>query len=159
MGSSVARPNCSSRDLDRRLTSDFSSVLLFNASLVLERTSLMIIQKVLRPRLGPLTARMTTKLSFRLQLARVFCKAHSLSDEEAADQLLLVPYNRSHQLLGRLIFHLHERVTYGSRWKRALRDWPGHLELAWADPHRGRATGGAGFQAACLRRTAHRTWP
>lgn len=132
MGSSVAT-ELLARDLDQRLTFELSSVLLFNASLVLERANLVIGQKVLRGRLGPLAVRMTTEIVFRLQFARVFSKAHPLSDEEAADQWSLLAYNRGHRLLDRLIFYLHERVTYASRWKDALRSWPGHLELAWAD--------------------------
>lgn len=132
MGSSVAT-ELLARDLDQRLTLELSSVLLFNASLVLERASLMLSQKLLRSRLGPLAARMTTEMSFRLQLARAFSEAHPLSAEEAADQWSLLAHNRGHQMLDRLIFYLHERVTYASRWKGALRDWPGHLELAWSD--------------------------
>jgi len=132
MGSSVAT-ELLGRDLEQRLTFELSSVLLFNASLVLERASLMIGQKVLRSRLGPLAARITTEMSFRLQFARVFSKAHPLSHEEAADQWSLLAYNRGHKLLDRLIFYLHERIAYASRWKGALRDWPGHMELAWAD--------------------------
>jgi len=132
MGSSVAT-ELLARDLDQRLTFELSSVLLFNASLVLERASLMIGQKVLRSRLGPLAARLTTEMSFRRQFARVFSEAHPLTQEEAADQWSLLAYDRGHKLLDRLIFYLHERVAYASRWKGALRDWPGHLELAWAD--------------------------
>lgn len=132
MGSSVAT-ELLARDLEQRLTFEFSAVLLFNASLVLERANLVIGQKVLRGRLGPLAVRMTTEIVFRLQFARVFSKAHPLGDEEAADQWSLLAYNRGDRLLDRLIFYLHERVTYASRWKGALGSWPGHLELAWAD--------------------------
>ena len=56
MGSSVAT-ELLARDLDQRLTFEFSSVLLFNASLVLEHANLMIGQKVLRGSLGPLAVR------------------------------------------------------------------------------------------------------
>lgn len=132
MGSSVAT-ELLARDLEQRLPFELSTVLLFNASLVLERASLMISQKVLRSRLGPLAARMTTEVAFRRQLARVFSKGNPLSDQEAADQWSLLTHNRGHRLLDRLIFYLHERVTYASRWTGALRDWPGHLALAWGD--------------------------
>ncbi len=132
MGSSVAS-ELLARDLDQRLTFELATVLLFNASLVLECASLMLSQKVLRSRLGPLAARMTTQTSFRMQLARTFSDTHPLTDEEAADQWSLLTYNGGHRLLHRLIFYLHERITYASRWKGALRDWPGHLELAWSD--------------------------
>jgi pimeloyl-ACP methyl ester carboxylesterase len=35
-------------------------------------------------------------------------------------------------LLNRLIYYLHERIEYASRWHGAIRDWPGELALAWA---------------------------
>ncbi len=131
MGSSVAT-ELLARDLENRLPFELVSVLLFDASLVLERASLTIGQKLLRSRLGPIAARMTTEPGFRWQFGRIFSRDHPLTDEEAADQWSLLAYNSGHRLLDRLIFYLHERVTYESRWKGALRDWPGRLELAWA---------------------------
>jgi pimeloyl-ACP methyl ester carboxylesterase len=132
MGSSVAT-ELLARDLEGRLPFGLRSVLLFNASLVLERASLTIGQKLLRSRLGPLAARLATEMGFRRQFGGIFSDAHPLSDEEEADQWSLLTYNDGHRLLDRLIFYLHERVTYAQRWKGALRDWPGRLELAWAE--------------------------
>lgn len=131
MGSSVAT-ELLARDLEGRLPFELVSVLLFNASLVLERASLLIGQKLLRSRLGPLAARLTSEFTFRRQFGAVFSENHPLSDQEAADQWSLLAYQNGHRLLDRLIFYLHERVTYAPRWKGALRDWPGRLELAWA---------------------------
>jgi pimeloyl-ACP methyl ester carboxylesterase len=132
MGSSVAT-ELLARDLEGRLRFDLSSTLLFNASLVLERASLTLGQKLLRSRLGPLAARLTNEISFRRQFARIFSREHPLSDEEAADQWSLLAHGGGHRLLDRLIFYLHERIAYAPRWHGALRDWPGRLELAWAD--------------------------
>jgi pimeloyl-ACP methyl ester carboxylesterase len=131
MGSSVAT-ELLARDLEERLPFPLHSVLLFNASLVLERASLLLGQKILRSRLGPIAARLTTEFGFRRGFAKVFSQGHPLSDDEGADQWSLLAFNRGHRLLDRLIFYLHERVTYGARWKGALRDWPGRLELGWA---------------------------
>jgi pimeloyl-ACP methyl ester carboxylesterase len=132
MGSSVAT-ELLARDLDKRLRFELACVLLFNASLVLERASLTIGQKVLRSRLGPLAARATTQSGFRWQFGRVFSDQHPLTHEEAADQWSLLAHNNGHRLLDRLTFYLHERVAYGPRWQGTLRDWPGRLELAWAE--------------------------
>jgi pimeloyl-ACP methyl ester carboxylesterase len=132
MGSSVAT-ELLARDLQGRLPFELVSVLLFNASLVLERASLLIGQKLLRSRLGPVTARLTNEFAFRRAFGKVFSDQHPLGDQEAADQWALLAYNNGHRLLDRLIFYLHERVTYAPRWKGALRDWPGRLELGWAD--------------------------
>ncbi len=132
MGSSVAT-ELLARDLENRLSFDLVSVLLFNASLVLERASLTMSQKLLRSPIGPLATRMTTQTAFRWQFGKIFSREHPLSAQEAADQWSLLAYNKGHRQLHRLIFYLHERVIYAHRWKGALRDWPGRLELAWAE--------------------------
>jgi len=121
------------RDLDGTLTFALDSVLLFNASLVLERASLTVGQRILRSQLGPLAARLTSQRSFRWQFAQIFSDQHPLSDDEAADHWSLLAYDNGHRQLHRLIYYLHERVIYAERWKRALRNWPGRLELAWAE--------------------------
>ncbi len=134
MGSSVAT-EILARDLDGTLSFAVRSALLFNASLVREQASLLWGQKLLLSRLGPLAARLTSELGFRRQFARIFSDAHPLTAEEAADQWSLLARADGHRLLQRLIFYNRERVTppTSERWRRALRDWPGRLELAWAE--------------------------
>jgi len=131
MGTSVAT-ELLARDLEGRLKAKLAAVLLLNGSMILERASLTLAQKVLRSRLGPLAARVSSGRFFRAQFRRIFSRAHPLSDEEAEDQWALLAHNRGHRILDRLTFYLHERVRFASRWHGALRDWPGRLELAWA---------------------------
>jgi len=134
MGSSVAT-EILARDLEGRLSFGLRSALLLNASLVRERASLLWGQKLLLSRLGPLAARLTSEVGFRRQFAGIFSETHPLSDEEAADQWSLLSHGGGHRLLDRLIYYNHERVTQptADRWHGALRDWPGRLELAWAE--------------------------
>lgn len=134
MGSSVAT-ELLARDIDGKLSFELRSALLFNASLVRERASLLRGQKLLLSRIGPLAARLTNEFAFRRGFAGVFSKAHPLSAEEAADQWSLLAYNDGHRLLDRLIYYNHERVAppLADRWHSALRDWRGRLELAWAE--------------------------
>jgi pimeloyl-ACP methyl ester carboxylesterase len=134
MGSSVAT-EILARDLEGKLSFPVRSALLFNASLVREQASLLWGQKVLLSRLGPLAARLTTQVGFRRQFGGIFSKAHPLSAEEAADQWSLLTHGDGHRLLQRLIYYNHERVSppFADRWHGALRDWPGRLELGWAE--------------------------
>jgi pimeloyl-ACP methyl ester carboxylesterase len=133
MGSSVAT-ELLARDIDGKLPFELARTLLFNASMVRERASLLWGQKLLLSRLGPLATRFTSEVAFRRQFARIFSEEHPLSAEEAADQWSLVTHHDGHRLLDRLIYYNHERVTppLSDRWHGALRDWPGTLELAWA---------------------------
>jgi pimeloyl-ACP methyl ester carboxylesterase len=134
MGSSVAT-ELLARDIDGKLSFELRSALLFNASLVREQASLLWGQKLLLSRLGPLAARLTNEFSFRRQFAGIFSAAHPLSPEEAADQWSLLAYRDGHRLMQRLIHYNRERVTppTSERWHAALRDWPGRLELGWAE--------------------------
>lgn len=134
MGSSVAT-ELLARDLDRELSFRLESALLFNASLVREHASLLWGQKLLLSRLGPVAGRLTSQFAFRRQFAGIFSEGHPLSAEEAADQWSLLRHGGGHRLLHSLIYYNRERVTppYADRWHDALRDWPGRLELAWAE--------------------------
>ncbi|HEY8763353.1 MAG TPA: alpha/beta hydrolase [Solirubrobacteraceae bacterium] len=131
MGTSVAT-ELLARDLTGRLPFKLAGVLLLNGSMVIERASLTISQKLLRSRLGPIAARLSNERIFRAQFARIFSDEHPLSAQEAADQWALLAHNDGHRILDRLTFYLHERVRYAERWHGALRDWDGRLELCWA---------------------------
>ncbi len=134
MGSSVAT-ELLARDLEGNLSFAINSALLFNASLVREKASLLWGQKLLLSPLGPLAGRLTSQFAFRRQFAGIFSEAHPLSPEEAEDQWSLLTQKGGHRLLHRLIYYNRERVTppFAPRWHGALRDWPGRLELAWAE--------------------------
>jgi pimeloyl-ACP methyl ester carboxylesterase len=131
MGSSVAT-ELLARDLEGGLGFRLERVVLLNASLVIERASLTVSQKLLRSRLGPLAARLSNQRAFRAQFARIFSDSHPLTREESEDQWSLLAQEDGHRIVDRLTYYLHERVTYGPRWHGALRDWPGELELIWA---------------------------
>lgn len=134
MGSSVAT-EILARDLDGELSFKLRSALLFNASLVRERASLLWGQKLLLSRFGPIAALLTSKSGFRRQFGGIFSDGHPLSADEAADQWSLLAHQGGNRLLHRLIYYNHERVRppFAGRWHDALRSWPGRLELAWAD--------------------------
>ncbi|AYF77684.1 alpha/beta hydrolase [Nocardia yunnanensis] len=134
MGSSVAT-ELLARDIEGKLSFALRSALLFNASLVREQASLLITQKVLLSRFGPVLARLTSEWSFRRSFASIFSAQHPLGAEEAADQWSLLAHDDGHRMLDKLIHYNRERVTPPTslRWHNALRAWPGRLELAWAE--------------------------
>ncbi len=121
------------RDLDGRLPFPIARILLLNGSMVIERASLTVGQKLLRGRFGAVAARLSNERTFRAQFARIFSREHPLTREEAADQWALLAYHDGHRILDRLTYYLHERVTYAARWHRAIADWPGPFALAWAE--------------------------
>jgi pimeloyl-ACP methyl ester carboxylesterase len=131
MGTSVVT-ELLARDLEGRLGFALGGVLLMNGSMVIERATLTVSQKLLRSRLGSIAARLSNEPTFRAQMARIFSSGHPLSAEEAADQWSLLANNGGNRILDRLIAYLRERVQYADRWHGALRDWPGRIELAWA---------------------------
>ena len=78
MGTSVAT-ELFARELRGEAKLDIRGALLFNGSILLDRASPTTGQKLLRSRLGPLFARLTTQRSFRLQFGRIFSDAHPLA--------------------------------------------------------------------------------
>ena len=98
------------RDIDGASSGSSSpGALLFNGSMVLQLASLTLGQKLLRSRLGPLAARLTTERSFRREFARVFSPEHPLSDEEAADQWALITHDGGRRI-GHRLDPLHGRA-------------------------------------------------
>jgi pimeloyl-ACP methyl ester carboxylesterase len=130
MGTSVAN-ELMARELEGRLEMSLAGILLFNGSMVLERSSPTPAQKALRSRLGPLVARLSSERVFRQQFGSVFSAAHPLSDEEAADQWSLVCHNGGRTMGHRLISYMGQREEHAERWHGAIREWPGKLSLAW----------------------------
>jgi pimeloyl-ACP methyl ester carboxylesterase len=130
MGTSVTT-ELMARDLRGELEMDLTGALLFNGSMLLHLASPTIGQKLLRSRLGPLFARLSTERGFRLQFGRVFSKQHPLSAEEATDQWSLLTHGGDRDIVRRTIRYMDERERFTERWHGALRDWTGALSLAW----------------------------
>jgi pimeloyl-ACP methyl ester carboxylesterase len=130
MGTSVAT-ELMARDLRGELEMKMSGALLFNGSMLLQLASPTFGQRLLRSRLGPLFARLSSERGFRLQLGRVFSAEHPLSAAEAADQWSLIAHGGGRRVAHRTIHYMDERERLTDRWHGAIRDWPGRLTLAW----------------------------
>ena len=130
MGTSVAT-ELMARGLHGELGFAMSGALLFNGSMLLHLAKPTIGQHLLRSRLGPLFARLTSERGFRAQFARIFSPQHPLSAEEAADQWSLLAHGGGRRIAHRTIHYMSERERFTERWHGALRDWPGALTLAW----------------------------
>lgn len=130
MGTSVAT-ELMARDLRGGLGFELSGALLFNGSMLLHLAKPTLGQNLLRSRLGPLFARLTTERSFRAQFSRVFSPDHPLSAEEAADQWSLIAHGGGQRIAHRTIHYMAERERLTERWHGAIRDWTGDLAFAW----------------------------
>lgn len=130
MGTSVAT-ELMARDLRGELGIDLAGALLFNGSMLLHLASPTLGQRLLRSRLGPLFARLTSERSFRAQFSRVFSAEHPLSREEAEDQWSLLAHGGGRRIAHKTIHYMAERERFTERWHGAIRDWGGPLTLAW----------------------------
>ncbi|MGV0850220.1 alpha/beta fold hydrolase [Mycolicibacterium phlei] len=131
MGTSVAT-ELLARDIDGELPFDLRAAVLTNGSVILNRASLRPAQKILRSPLGPVFARLMNERRFARGFGRLFSSAHPLSREEAEAQWALLAHNDGHRIAHLLIYYLHERVEFASRWHGAVRDWPKPLSFLWA---------------------------
>jgi pimeloyl-ACP methyl ester carboxylesterase len=130
MGTSVAT-ELMARDLRGELGMNMNGAMLFNGSMLLHLAKPTLGQNLLRSRLGPLFARLTTERGFRAQFSRIFSPEHPLSDAEAADQWSLIAHDDGQRIAHRTIHYMAERERFTERWHGAIRDWPGPLTLAW----------------------------
>jgi len=130
MGTSVAT-ELMARDLRGELGMRVTGAMLFNGSMLLHLAKPTLGQQLLRSRLGPVFARLTSERSFRAQFSRVFSPRHPLSAEEAADQWSLLTHEDGQRIAHLTINYMAERARFTDRWHGAIRDWPGPLTLAW----------------------------
>ena len=94
MGTSVAN-ELMARQIEGSLTIELAGVFLFNGSMILERASPTLGQKLLRSPAGPLAARLSSKRFFVHQFGSIFSNGHPLDPEEAADNGRCSPITRS----------------------------------------------------------------
>ena len=130
MGTSVAT-ELLARDLEGKLGIDLQATLLFDGSMIMERASLTLGQKLLRSRLGPFLAHLSSGSFFRQQLGSVFSEHHPMSAEEGADQWALMKFKGGNRIADRLIGYTYERVRHADRWHGAIANWPKPLSFAW----------------------------
>ncbi len=130
MGTSVAT-ELMARDLRGELGMNLAGGLLFNGSMLLHLAKPTLGQKLLRSRLGPTFARLTSERGFRAQFSRIFSPQHPLSAEEAADQWSLLSHDGGQRIAHLTINYMAERERFTERWHGAIRDWPKPLTLAW----------------------------
>lgn len=119
------------RDLAGELRFDLAGVMLFNGSILVERSNPTLAQKLLRGPLGPLAARFSNESFFRRQFAAVFGEAHPMTDEDATDYWNLIIFNGGNRVGHKLVSYMDERVIYADRWHGAFSGWQGDLHLAW----------------------------
>jgi pimeloyl-ACP methyl ester carboxylesterase len=131
MGTSVAT-ELMARDLDGSLEMDLVGGVLFNGSMIQGAASPTLGQRLLRGRLGPMMARLSSERFFRQQFGSIFSPEHPLSEEEAADQWCLLAHNGGRRIGHKLIVYMDERERLAPRWYGALARWPKQLRLAWA---------------------------
>jgi pimeloyl-ACP methyl ester carboxylesterase len=130
MGTSVAT-ELMARDLRGELGFEMAGALLFNGSMLLHLAKPTLGQNLLRSRLGPVFARLTSERGFRAQFSRIFSSQHPLSAEEAADQWSLLSHDGGQRIAHLTINYMAERERFTERWHGAIRDWRGPLTLAW----------------------------
>jgi pimeloyl-ACP methyl ester carboxylesterase len=130
MGTSVAT-ELFAREIEGECGIEMLGALLFDGSVIIERASLTPGQKLLRSRLGPLFARISSGALFRQQLGSVFAKEHPLDRAEAADHWALMKHNGGNRIADSLIGYTFERARHAARWHGAVRDWPKPLAFTW----------------------------
>lgn len=129
-GASVAT-EMMARDLAGELRFNLGGMLIFNGSILVEKSNPTLAQKLLRGPLGPLAARFSNEAFFRRQFASVFGDEHPLTDADATDYWSLMTFNDGNRLGHKLVSYMDERAIYADRWHGAISQWQGDLSLVW----------------------------
>jgi len=133
MGTSVCA-EILARDVEGSLPKEFelSGCLLFNGNMVMDKSSLIWGQRLLRSPLGFLASRLTFSWIFKRSLGSVFSAGHPMSSEEGDDQWALLSTRGGYAINHKLIEYTRERVERKERWLGAVKEWKkGRLYFLW----------------------------
>ncbi len=128
MGTSVATELLARRERNG-LSFDVASLVLMNGSVHIELAHLTLGQQVLKSRLGPLFAKLNSRMTFKAQLRRVFARPPPDADLDAMWDL--VAREDGVARLPQLIRYTEERVRFRRRWIGALERFNRPALVAW----------------------------
>jgi pimeloyl-ACP methyl ester carboxylesterase len=128
MGTSVATELCARRERGL-LPFKMESLALMNGSVHIELAHLTVGQRILKTPLGPLFAKLSTSLTFKAQIKRVF--AHPPSEAELEGMWQLVARADGTAMLPILIRYTEERTRFRRRWIGALERLDVPALVAW----------------------------
>ena len=128
MGTSVATEICARRERGL-LATDLASLALMNGSVHIELAHLTIGQELLRSPLGPLFARLNTRMTFKAQMRRIF--GRPAKDAELDAMWDLVARENGAARLPQIVRYLEERTRFRRRWIGALERFDRPALVAW----------------------------
>jgi pimeloyl-ACP methyl ester carboxylesterase len=133
MGTSVATELCARRERGL-LTFDMASLTLMNGSVHIELAHLTVGQQLLKSPLGPLFARLNSRITFKAQMRRIFGR---VPDDAELDAMWdLVAREDGAARMPSLIRYTEERARFRRRWIGALErlDLPALVAWGRLDP-------------------------
>jgi pimeloyl-ACP methyl ester carboxylesterase len=133
MGTSVATELCARRERGL-LPFKMESLVLMNGSVHIELAHLTVGQHLLKSPLGPVFARLNSRVSFKAQMKRVF--ARPPRDAELEGMWQLVSRADGTKVLPALVRYTEERARFRRRWIGALErlDLPALVAWGARDP-------------------------
>jgi pimeloyl-ACP methyl ester carboxylesterase len=133
MGTSVATELCARRERGL-LTFEMASLALMNGSVHIELAHLTVGQQLLKSPLGPLFARLNSRITFKAQMRRIFGR---VPDDAELDAMWdLVAREDGAARMPSLIRYTEERARFRRRWIGALErlDLPALVAWGRLDP-------------------------
>jgi len=128
MGTSVATELCARRERGF-LPFALESLVLMNGSVHIELAHLTLGQRALKSPLGPLFARLNSKLTFKAQMRRVFARQPGEAELDA--MWALAARENGMAVMPALIRYTEERARFRRRWIGALERLDAPALVAW----------------------------
>lgn len=111
---------------------DLASFTLCNGSIHIEKARLRLVQKLLLSRrLGPLTARLTNRAIFEVNMRRLWHDPSTLAQEDLDVMWQLLEHDGGKQVIPQITQYLRDRRTYWHRWVGALEATPLPTAFVW----------------------------
>ncbi len=111
---------------------ELASLTLCNGSIHIEKARLRVVQKLLlHPRLGPLTARLTNRTVFDVNMRRLWHDPSTVSPDDLETMWQLLEHNDGRKVMPQITQYLRDRRIYWHRWVGALKSTPLPTSFVW----------------------------
>ncbi|NVK23225.1 MAG: alpha/beta hydrolase [Kangiellaceae bacterium] len=119
------------RDNANQFPVQIKKIVLCNGSMHIELAQLLLMQKLLRSSIGPFIARLSSKLTAKRNLRKIFVDPQQLTESEIDSIWQMMTFNQGKKVLASISRYTFERKQFWSRWIGALQETDLPIEIIW----------------------------
>lgn len=120
------------RHNNKQIDLQINELILCNGSIHIELSRLMLIQKLLKGKLGKYVAKLSNYFIFSRSIRKVYFDKAKVTDDELEQMWSQIEYNNGKKVIHLISRYNNQRYTYWKRWVGALKETQIPTKIIWA---------------------------